>query len=117
MREEIFGPILPILEYDSLEEAMRQVNSKSKPLALYLFTESQAVQDRVLREIPFGGGCMNDVIYHLVNPHLPFGGVGESGMGAYHGAPALICSAIRKAYSSRRPVLTSNSVTRIIKMR
>ncbi len=85
MREEIFGPILPILEYDSLEEAMRQVNSKSKPLALYLFTESQAVQDRVLREIPFGGGCMNDVIYHLVNPHLPFGGVGESGSGAYHG--------------------------------
>lgn len=85
MQEEIFGPILPILTYSDLEEATRQVKAQPKPLALYLFSENKAVQKTILESISFGGGCINDVIYHIASPHLPFGGVGESGMGAYHG--------------------------------
>jgi aldehyde dehydrogenase (NAD+) len=85
MEDEIFGPILPILEYENAADAIRQVNSRSKPLALYLFSRDRAFQERVLSEVPFGGGCVNDTLIHLSNPHLPFGGVGESGMGNYHG--------------------------------
>lgn len=85
MEEEIFGPILPILPYDTLEEAMGFVRSRPKPLALYLFTRDKQVQRQVLSTLPFGGGCVNDTIVHLTSPHLPFGGVGNSGMGSYHG--------------------------------
>lgn len=85
MSEEIFGPILPILVYDRLEEVIAAVQARPKPLALYLFTENQAVQELVLSRISFGGGCINDTLMHLATPYLPFGGVGESGMGAYHG--------------------------------
>jgi aldehyde dehydrogenase (NAD+) len=85
MQDEIFGPILPVLEYDDLEEVIQKVNARPKPLALYLFTESRQVQDTVVGRIPFGGGCMNDTIMHLATPYLPFGGVGPSGTGAYHG--------------------------------
>ncbi len=85
MQEEIFGPILPVLAYDNLDEAIAAVNARPKPLALYLFTESAKVQQTVLAQVSFGGGCVNDTLYHLANPHLPFGGVGESGIGGYHG--------------------------------
>ncbi len=85
MQEEIFGPLLPIIEYDALEVALDQISSQSKPLALYLFTENRDVEKLVLGSISFGGGCINDTVYHMANPHLPFGGVGGSGMGAYHG--------------------------------
>ncbi|MDQ1913365.1 aldehyde dehydrogenase [Paenibacillus sp. GD4] len=85
MQDEIFGPILPILEYDDLEEAIAQVVEQPKPLALYLFTESTEVQEKVIQRISFGGGCINDTIMHLSSPYLPFGGVGPSGTGAYHG--------------------------------
>lgn len=85
MREEIFGPILPILTYRRLEDALRQIQSRPKPLALYLFTQSKETEARVLREVSFGGGCVNDTVMHLATPHMPFGGVGESGMGGYHG--------------------------------
>lgn len=85
MEEEIFGPILPILPYDTLEEAMDFVRRRPKPLALYLFTRDKQIQRRVLSTLPFGGGCVNDTIVHLTSPHLPFGGVGNSGMGSYHG--------------------------------
>lgn len=85
MREEIFGPVLPILTFTDLDEAIAFVNGRPRPLALYLFTRSRASQRRVLREVTFGGGCVNDTILHLATPHLPFGGVGESGMGRYHG--------------------------------
>ncbi|MBY0515598.1 MAG: aldehyde dehydrogenase [Bacteriovoracaceae bacterium] len=86
MSEEIFGPLLPILTYDSLEDAIRIIKSKPKPLAFYFFSTNSKNQERVLETIPFGGGCVNDTIMHLANGELPFGGVGESGMGAYHGA-------------------------------
>jgi len=85
MQEEIFGPLLPILPYRKLDEAIRQIQQRPKPLALYLFTRSKEVEERVMREISFGGGCVNDTILHLATPYMPFGGVGESGMGAYHG--------------------------------
>lgn len=85
MQEEIFGPVLPVLTYSSLDEAINFINDRPRPLALYLFTRSKAVRRRVTREVSFGGGCVNDTVVHLANPHLPFGGVGESGMGGYHG--------------------------------
>ena len=85
MEEEIFGPILPILSYQSIEEAVRFLTKRPKPLALYLFTQNKGTQQRVMEKVSFGGGCINDTISHLATPYLPFGGVGASGMGAYHG--------------------------------
>ena len=85
MQEEIFGPLLPILPYRKLDDAIREIQSRPKPLALYLFTQSKETEERVMREVSFGGGCVNDTILHLATPHMPFGGVGESGMGGYHG--------------------------------
>ncbi len=85
MQEEIFGPILPILEYEDIEEVITMVNSHPKPLALYLFTRSKELEDRIVKCIPFGGGCINDTLVHLATSYMPFGGVGDSGMGGYHG--------------------------------
>jgi aldehyde dehydrogenase (NAD+) len=85
MQEEIFGPILPILEYGDLQQAIEQINANPKPLALYLFTENGEVEDRVIQSVSYGGGCINDTVTHLTNPNLPFGGVGPSGIGSYHG--------------------------------
>ncbi|WP_313800863.1 aldehyde dehydrogenase [Cytobacillus sp.] len=85
MQEEIFGPILPVMGYESLPQSIREIQSRPKPLALYLFSESDMIQEKILNEISFGGGCINDTVYHLSSPYLPFGGVGESGIGAYHG--------------------------------
>lgn len=85
MEDEIFGPILPIIPYDTLDEALNFINARPKPLALYLFSQSQKVQERVMRETSSGGMVMNDVVVHLSLTELPFGGVGESGMGQYHG--------------------------------
>ena len=85
MQEEIFGPLLPVVVYGELQEAIQFVSCRPKPLALYLFSESQVVQRQVLSRLSFGGGCINDTISHLVSHQLPFGGVGTSGMGAYHG--------------------------------
>ncbi|APH03715.1 aldehyde dehydrogenase [Bacillus weihaiensis] len=85
MTDEIFGPIFPILEYEHIQEVINFVTSRPKPLALYLFTTSQTIEDQVLETISFGGGCVNDTLMHIATPHLPFGGVGESGIGSYHG--------------------------------
>ena len=85
MQEEIFGPILPVLVYEDLDEAIAQINSRPKPLALYLFTRSRRTEKKVLGQISYGGGCVNDTVVHLATSHMPFGGVGESGMGSYHG--------------------------------
>ncbi len=85
MQEEIFGPVLPILAYDTLEEALEQINSRPHPLALYLFTKSKKAVERVTSCCRFGGGCINDTIIHLATSEMGFGGFGESGMGAYHG--------------------------------
>lgn len=85
MQEEIFGPILPIIEYSNIEECINFIRSKPKPLALYLFTSSRYIQKRVLDSCTFGGGCINDTMIHLATPYMGFGGIGESGMGSYHG--------------------------------
>ncbi|MBR6184988.1 MAG: aldehyde dehydrogenase [Clostridia bacterium] len=85
MQEEIFGPVLPVMTFRDIEEVLPIINSREKPLALYLFTRSQAVQERILKKVPFGGGCVNDTVIHLSSSRLPFGGVGQSGMGKYHG--------------------------------
>ncbi|MGO3050793.1 aldehyde dehydrogenase [Staphylococcus casei] len=85
MEDEIFGPILPIITYDDFDEAIDLIRTKPKPLSLYLFSEDENATERVLNEISFGGGAINDTIMHLANSNLPFGGVGASGIGQYHG--------------------------------
>ncbi len=85
MEEEIFGPLLPVLEFDTLDQAEDFILNRPRPLALYFFSQDRAAQHRFVRRIPFGGGCINDTVVHLANPRLPFGGTGESGMGCYHG--------------------------------
>lgn len=85
MQEEIFGPLLPMLTYRDLDECVRYIQSQPKPLALYLFTKRRAVERRILGSCSFGGGCVNDTIIHLATTQMGFGGVGESGMGSYHG--------------------------------
>ncbi len=100
MQEEIFGPLLPILTYRSLDEAIARIRERPKPLALYLFTQNAQTRKRVLEEVSFGGGCVNDTVLHLATPHMPFGGVGESGMGGYHGRYSF------EAFSHPKSVLT-----------
>ncbi|RKD30545.1 aldehyde dehydrogenase [Thermohalobacter berrensis] len=85
MKDEIFGPLLPVLEYKDLDEVINKVNGKPKPLALYFFSNNKEKEKKVLEDIPFGGGCINDTIVHVASSYLPFGGVGNSGMGSYHG--------------------------------
>lgn len=85
MREEIFGPIFPVLEFENLKEVISVVNKHPKPLALYLFTNDKDREKDIIQNISFGGGCINDTIVHLATSYMPFGGVGESGMGGYHG--------------------------------
>jgi len=85
MQEEIFGPILPVLAYDDIQQAVNIIKGKAKPLALYIFNEKSKLNKKLLKEISSGGVCINDTINHIVNKNLPFGGVGKSGMGAYHG--------------------------------
>ncbi|WP_407702989.1 aldehyde dehydrogenase [Virgibacillus tibetensis] len=85
MQDEIFGPILPLVTFTDLQHVITELKGREKPLALYYFGEKEKSQQNVLENVAFGGGCINDTLYHLANPHLPFGGVGNSGMGAYHG--------------------------------
>ena len=85
MGEEIFGPLLPIIPFSSFEEAKAIIDRNPNPLAFYVFTESNETEDRWLNAVPFGGGCVNNASWHLTNPNLPFGGRGNSGIGAYHG--------------------------------
>lgn len=103
MQEEIFGPILPILPVDTLEEAIEFVNQRPSPLALYLFSNSREARERVLRRTRSGGVCINNVIVHLMPPKLPFGGVGESGMGSCHGRAGF------EAFTHRRSVLVQGT--------
>ncbi|WP_047979977.1 aldehyde dehydrogenase [Ornithinibacillus contaminans] len=85
MQEEIFGPILPIFSFEEVEDVIKVVTNHEKPLALYYFGENSKTQKQMINAISFGGGCINDTLYHLANPNMPFGGVGNSGIGGYHG--------------------------------
>ncbi|KUG03206.1 aldehyde dehydrogenase [hydrocarbon metagenome] len=91
MGEEIFGPLLPILEYEDLDETLDMISEQPKPLALYLFTDDQITQKKVVRMTSSGGVCINDTVSHLLPHDLPFGGVGESGKGSYHGDASFHC--------------------------
>jgi aldehyde dehydrogenase (NAD+) len=99
MQEELFGPLLPVLAVDNLEEAIQRINSRPKPLALYLFSQNRQHQDTLLQRTSSGGVCFNDVVLQVGLPDLPFGGVGASGMGAYHGKTGF------ETFSHRRSVL------------
>ncbi|MBQ8792378.1 MAG: aldehyde dehydrogenase family protein, partial [Clostridia bacterium] len=85
MQAEVFGPILPIVTFDNLNEAIKNVRERNKPLALYIFSSSKKNQDKVLASCDFGGGCVNDCVIHLATSKLGFGGIKQSGMGSYHG--------------------------------
>lgn len=101
MGEEIFGPILPLLEYHEIDEVLTTLRDQPLPLALYLFTADRALQDRVLAETRSGGVCINDTISHIIGRDLPFGGVGESGMGSYHGRASFECFTQQRAVLNR----------------
>lgn len=101
MQEEIFGPILPILTYSSFQEALQGVRLEDKPLAAYLFSNRNSEKKAFLSQLSFGGGCINDVVMHLTNPSLPFGGVGPSGMGSYHGAKGFLTFSHEKSLLKR----------------
>ncbi|MFT8321866.1 MAG: aldehyde dehydrogenase [Bacillus sp. (in: firmicutes)] len=102
MAEEIFGPILPIITYVDLDAAIQSVKKLSKPLALYIFTTNREIEQNILGNISSGGVCINDTITHAANPNLPFGGVGSSGMGMYHGIYSFL------TFSHKRSVYKKN---------
>lgn len=85
MQQEIFGPILPVITYTKLDDAISSITDNPKPLACYLFTTRRQIEERWVSEISFGGGCINDTVIHMATPYMGFGGIGESGMGSYHG--------------------------------
>lgn len=101
MQDEIFGPILPIVPYNSLEEAVAFIQKKPEPLALYLFTTDKAVKKRIAETLRYGGGCINDTVLHAASQQLPFGGTGASGMGNYHGKAGFRTFSHQKAILSK----------------
>lgn len=110
MEEEIFGPLLPIIVYDDFSEAIDIIQSKPKPLSLYLFSEDENKTNRVLEELSFGGGAINDTLMHLANPNLPFGGVGASGIGQYHGKYSFDTFSHMKSYIFKSTRLDSSII-------
>jgi acyl-CoA reductase-like NAD-dependent aldehyde dehydrogenase len=101
MQQELFGPLLPVLGYEGLDEAVAFINARPKPLALYFFSTNRAHQDRILAQTSSGGGCINDTLLHLAAPYLPFGGVGASGMGQYRGKAGFDTFTHQKAFIKR----------------
>ena len=85
MKDEIFGPILPILSFEKIEDIDEIINKNPNPLALYVFSNNKKFNEIIINRYPFGGGAVNDTIVHLANSRLPFGGIGSSGIGSYHG--------------------------------
>ena len=104
MQAEIFGPILPVVEYSSLEDALHFINDRPRPLALYYFDHNKSRINKVLNQTVSGGAAINDCIFHFAQHQLPFGGVGPSGMGAYHGFDGFC------AFSKKNGVLLQNSL-------
>jgi len=100
MQDEIFGPLLPIVAVKDADEAISIVRAREKPLAMYIFTKDATFKEKVMKFTTSGGVCVNDTIMHIANPHLPFGGVGPSGIGSYHGFYGF------KAFSHERSVMT-----------
>ena len=105
MQEEIFGPVLPVLTFDHIGEALDFVNARPRPLALYLFSREKSTQERFLRRASFGGGCINDTVIHLATSRMGFGGVGNSGMGSYHGRDSFETFSHRKSVVKKSTLL------------
>ncbi len=101
MKAEIFGPVLPVLTFENVPELICVLKEKEKPLALYLFTDNKEEQMLIFSSLSFGGGAINDTIMHIANPHLPFGGVGQSGIGAYHGYQSFVTFSHLKGYTKK----------------
>lgn len=101
MQNEVFGPLLPLISYQGEADLKRIIGSYEKPLSLYVFTESDSFSRFVIRNFSFGGGCVNDTVIHIANKHLPFGGVGHSGMGAYHGQSSFDTFSHKKAITKK----------------
>ena len=99
LKEEIFGPILPIISFENIDTLIQELKVKPKPLALYVFSQNKKVQDKIINNISSGGVCVNDTIMHIVPQTLPFGGVGNSGMGSYHGKKSF------ETFSHKRSIL------------
>jgi acyl-CoA reductase-like NAD-dependent aldehyde dehydrogenase len=108
MQEEIFGPILPVLDFDTLDDALAMLRDRPTPLALYLFSRDRATQKRVLAATRSGGVCLNDTVTHMIGKDLPFGGLGESGLGAYHGRTSFDCFSHHRSVLRRSFALDSN---------
>lgn len=100
MKEEIFGPLIPVLEFDKIKDVIALLNDKPKPLALYYFSTNKSNINELLKKVSYGGGCVNDTLVHLANINMPFGGVGNSGMGGYHGIDSF------RTFSHHKSVLT-----------
>lgn len=107
MQEEIFGPVLPILVVENMDEAQRFVQNREKPLACYIFTSSRKTRRKFVCYTSIGGGCVNDTVMHLTTPNLPFGGVGNSGMGAYHGKRSF------ETFSHQKSILDKSQIVDI----
>ena len=108
MEDEIFGPILPVIQYEQLELVIQQIRKLPKPLAGYFFSEHEKAIHYFLQEVPFGGGCINDTVTHVANPYLPFGGVGPSGVNAYHGKASFENFTHPKSIMKRSSKLANN---------
>ncbi len=104
MKEEIFGPILPVVSFNTTEEAMEMVQQNKNPLAFYLFTKDKNLQKDWMQKVPFGGGCINNTVWHFANEHFPFGGIGNSGTGAYHGKNTF------DVFTHAKPVLKTSTL-------
>lgn len=110
MQEEIFGPLLPILPFDSIDEVISILKTKDKPLALYLFSKNKEIHQKVWTEVSFGGGAINDTLMHISNPNIPFGGIGPSGIGHYHGKHSFDLFSHQKGYIKRHTWFDPNMV-------
>ncbi len=104
MKEEIFGPVLPVISYQNIDEVIAYVNANPKPLSCYIFTNNNKIKNKILKEISFGGGAVNDAIMHIANSKLPFGGVGNSGIGSYHGEAGF------KSFSHYKSILDKSNL-------
>lgn len=103
MQEEIFGPLIPIIEYGNFNDIVKIIEANKNPLALYIFSKEKDFIDRLVENISFGGGCINDTIMHITNYNLPFGGIGNSGIGSYHGKKSF------DSFSHKKSIMRSNS--------
>jgi len=107
MEEELFGPVLPIIVYSDINKALEEIRPLGKPLGFYIFTEDRNLAEKVMSRVSFGGGCVNDVLFHITSPYLPFGGIGNSGMGRYHGRYSF------DTFTHEKSVLKSSSLLNI----